>query len=150
MDSAMDRLISLFSMLGLNTDDGTITKAEIEGYCAGIDAMAMEINETEEIIFSSARTEYAPLQKLTTQNFEAALQELGGSYSGFQRKMILYQIPPDKLGEFWQKWGIIFLLVRCAGQGASWDIIDAGNSTWHSNDNLYLLWNMIDTLEVNI
>lgn len=148
MSNVRDRLISLLSMLGLSTDEGTITAAEIDGYCAGIDAVARENNEAEDRIFSPVGVDYAPLQDFTFPNFEAAIQELGGSYYGYKRKMILRHIPPDKLSDFWQKWGNIFIEVQCLGTGAAWDIIDAGNSTWHYNDNLNLLWNMIDTMEV--
>lgn len=148
MNSSMDRLVELFSILGLDTSEGTITRAEICGYCAGLEAASRDIASIEESIFSPDRKEYMPKMDYTQINYSSQLQQIGGICGYVDNMVRIIRANPLKLGEFWNQWGYPFVLVQQGGVGTSWKKIDDSMSCWHKNDDMLLLWSMIDTMEV--
>lgn len=144
-----ERLVDLFSVLGLNTDRGTFTRAEIKGYCAGIEAAHSILSAAEKKIFSADRDEYKPPQDYTGENFTAALAAIGGSYSVIAGTVEIQGVAAADLTEMWHTWGYPFTRVICSGSGPDWNLVDSAALSWSEIDRLALIWEMIETMEVN-
>lgn len=133
----LNRLINLYSQLGLNTDVGTFNRAEICGYCAGMDMLDSLTSASIEEKYVSKNSDFS------TSNYIANLQEVAGDIEVDGLDIMLKSADIDGVGAFVNNWCVFFANVYLDGNGMSWQ---GYNKSWRELDNRLLRWSMIDTI----
>lgn len=136
-----DRIVGLYNQLGLNTEQGTFNRAEICGYCAGMDMIdnQMSVCIDEEHIARSIEF-----------NFTNLINDL----IGLADDMMLYgtsfkfiNADINRIGYFAKNWCIPYLAIYLDGNGVSWN--EHYGKSWRELENRHLRWSMIQTMGGN-
>lgn len=130
-----DRLVGLYSALGLNVQPETINRAEIMAYCAGLgmldDMIKVTIDENT-------------ISKTFSLNYDEFYDYLGDDplYFHIGSSFVnVYEANLAKIGLLVRDWFSPFCKVIMNGDGVPWDKM---NLTWNAIDKMSYRWSMIN------
>lgn len=139
MMSRLDRFINLYSRLGLSTEDGTINRGEIAGYCTGLDILDNMICVNIDGMISR---EYPLDNENYVNDYERVI--IDKTYDG--HSVTINQSIPDEVGIMVHAWISPFFDVYMSGNGVCWN--DRRAIAWRELDKILYRWSMINTMEV--
>lgn len=135
--SREQRFVNLYSTLGLNTENGTINRAEIKAYCAG---MAV-LDEIIRVVIDEQNV--AKPVDLTWDELNDYLGDDPFDISVVDKFVAIVVANYEKIGVLVQNWFSPFCKVILYGDGLPWSRLD---KTWSEIHRRAYRWSMINTM----
>lgn len=133
----LDRLIQLYSQLGLSTDAGTFNLAEIKGYCAGMDMLNDFLGTHIDEKYISKPVDFS------LNNWVDELLKVAEDMIIENEEYTFVSPMVDVVGQYVIDWLLPYWCVYLGGSGVPWNDY---NDSWIDLDNRLLRWSMIETM----